>query len=240
MAVDKLVDSAQLESDLTSVADAIRTKTGRFADLQFPTEFVSEIGSISGGGGQPIYTSSNGLLYTPVMTIDVSMERTSGFLIDDVVTRYGQMPYLEELTLVGTVRLTSAGTLSSTNSQFSQTKFPMLKKLHLMPDEIRTGSGTTTENQYVKFGHHVFTGTNLTELTLGKLGGPYYKGGGYFRQSDLPNPPGPNGNAVGSEDGLTIKMYTDSYKSAAGFMGSIAPTTTVIQYDYLTGEVLTA
>ena len=51
MAIDKLVDSAQLESDLTSVADAIRAKTGGTADLQFPADFVSEIGSISGGGG---------------------------------------------------------------------------------------------------------------------------------------------------------------------------------------------
>lgn len=51
MAVDKLVDSAQLESGLTDIADAIRAKTGGTADLQFPGEFVSEIGSISGGGG---------------------------------------------------------------------------------------------------------------------------------------------------------------------------------------------
>jgi len=50
MAIDKLVDSAQLESDLTSVADAIRAKTGGTADLQFPADFVSEIESISGGG----------------------------------------------------------------------------------------------------------------------------------------------------------------------------------------------
>lgn len=51
MAVDKLVDSAQLESDLTSVANAIRAKTCGTVDLQFPDGFVSEIGSISGGGG---------------------------------------------------------------------------------------------------------------------------------------------------------------------------------------------
>ena len=50
MSVDKLIDSAQLESDLTDVADAIRAKTGGTADLQFPADFVSEIGSISGGG----------------------------------------------------------------------------------------------------------------------------------------------------------------------------------------------
>ena len=39
------------EQDFESVANAIREKTGRSAKLEFPTEFVSEIGSISGGGG---------------------------------------------------------------------------------------------------------------------------------------------------------------------------------------------
>ena len=41
------------KQDFESVADAIREKTGRSAKLEFPTEFVSEIGSISGGGGVP-------------------------------------------------------------------------------------------------------------------------------------------------------------------------------------------
>lgn len=36
---------------LTAVANAIRAKTGNDEPLEFPTEFVSEIGSISGGGG---------------------------------------------------------------------------------------------------------------------------------------------------------------------------------------------
>lgn len=51
MAVDKLVDSTQLDSDLASVADAIREKSGGSSQLEFPTGFVSEIGNISGGGG---------------------------------------------------------------------------------------------------------------------------------------------------------------------------------------------
>lgn len=54
MAVDKLVDSTQLDADLTSVANAIRTKGGTSASLAFPSEFVSAIQSIpSGGGGMP-------------------------------------------------------------------------------------------------------------------------------------------------------------------------------------------
>lgn len=51
MAVDKLVDSTQLGSDLTSVANAIRTKGGTSAQLAFPADFISAINAISGGGG---------------------------------------------------------------------------------------------------------------------------------------------------------------------------------------------
>jgi hypothetical protein len=38
------------DTELTSVANAIRAKTGKSTQIEFPTEFVSEIGSISGGG----------------------------------------------------------------------------------------------------------------------------------------------------------------------------------------------
>lgn len=51
MAVDKLVDSTQLDADLTSVANAIRTKGGTSADLAFPAGFVSAVEAIPSGGG---------------------------------------------------------------------------------------------------------------------------------------------------------------------------------------------
>ena len=50
MAYDKIVDSAQLDSDLTSVANAIRAKGGTSAALAFPSGFVSAIGDIASGG----------------------------------------------------------------------------------------------------------------------------------------------------------------------------------------------
>lgn len=46
MALDKLVDSTQLDSDLTSVADAIRTKGDTSSVLAFPAGFVSAIGNL--------------------------------------------------------------------------------------------------------------------------------------------------------------------------------------------------
>lgn len=49
MAYDKLVDSSQLNSDLGDVADVIRAKSGGSSQLAFPSGFISEIASISGG-----------------------------------------------------------------------------------------------------------------------------------------------------------------------------------------------
>lgn len=50
MALDKLVDSTQLDSDLGDVADAIRAKSGGTSQLAFPAGFITEIQSISTGG----------------------------------------------------------------------------------------------------------------------------------------------------------------------------------------------
>lgn len=51
MALDKLVDSTQLDAGLASVAGAIRTKGGTSAQLQFPAGFVSAVEAIPTGGG---------------------------------------------------------------------------------------------------------------------------------------------------------------------------------------------
>lgn len=50
MAYDKAVDSAQLDVDLTAVADAIRTKGGTDAQLAFPSGFISAVQGIAGQG----------------------------------------------------------------------------------------------------------------------------------------------------------------------------------------------
>lgn len=64
MAVDKAVDSAQLESDLTSVANAIRTKGGTSSQLEFPSGFVSAVQAIPTGttptGTKAISITANG------------------------------------------------------------------------------------------------------------------------------------------------------------------------------------
>ena len=51
MAVDKLIDSGQLDSDLEDIADAIRAKDGSSSQLAFPLGFVNAISNIPSGGG---------------------------------------------------------------------------------------------------------------------------------------------------------------------------------------------
>lgn len=65
MALDKAVDSAQLNADLTAVADAIRTKGGTSAQLAFPDEFVSAVQAIEGAPDlQIVVTTSAGATVT--------------------------------------------------------------------------------------------------------------------------------------------------------------------------------
>ena len=48
--VYEIVNATQLDSDLEDIADAIRAKSGGQSALDFPNEFISEIGSIPTGG----------------------------------------------------------------------------------------------------------------------------------------------------------------------------------------------
>lgn len=51
MALDKVIDSAQLDADLTSIADAIREKAGVSDSFAFPDGFIEAVSGISAGGG---------------------------------------------------------------------------------------------------------------------------------------------------------------------------------------------
>lgn len=54
MAFDKVVDSAVLESGLTSIANAIREKAGTSDALAFPAGFLEAIAAIESGGGAKV------------------------------------------------------------------------------------------------------------------------------------------------------------------------------------------
>ena len=76
MALDKLVDSTQLDSDLTAVANAIRTKGGTSTALAFPSGFVSAVEAIPSGGGT---TLTDGIM--------VKARNANGYITE--VDKYG-------------------------------------------------------------------------------------------------------------------------------------------------------
>lgn len=86
MAVDKLVDSTQLDVDLTSVANAIRTKGGTSASLAFPADFVTAIAAIPSGGGASFGTGT----ITPTSDITTCQIDTGGNYDHFVMYRHDQ------------------------------------------------------------------------------------------------------------------------------------------------------
>lgn len=75
MAVDKLVDSTQLDADLTSVANAIRTKGGTSDTLAFPSGFVTAVNAIPKATGDLAWLGADAELvlsnfYSKVDTLD--------------------------------------------------------------------------------------------------------------------------------------------------------------------------
>ncbi len=67
-----MADYKVTDTELTSIANAIRTKGGTQAQLEFPTGFVSAIQAIPTGGGgviQPLSLTQNGT-YTPPSGVD--------------------------------------------------------------------------------------------------------------------------------------------------------------------------
>lgn len=56
MAYDKVIDSAALDANLTTVAEAIRSKGGMSASLAFPSGFADAISAIKTGGNLVVKT----------------------------------------------------------------------------------------------------------------------------------------------------------------------------------------
>lgn len=233
------------DEELTSVANAIRAKSGGSNQLIYPQGFISELDEID--TGETVYTSSTGLLYTAKMTIDLSMERSNGYKLVEVLGRYGNMPYLKELTMTGILRSgydNDNMTLAANGTNlFSASKYPRLKKLYFQPTEMRATNGSVIASDSVRymrftFGDNAFTNTNLTDLVIGRVGGAYHQARkyGWFR-SDMPVPPGSAANNIGSLDGLNLTIYTSAYNDC--FLGTRAPNTTYTCINYETGEILT-
>ena len=83
MANYKVVDADRLDTDLASVADSIRTKTGVSGELEFPADFKSAIDGIEVGSSSAL--PDNARLYyfgnaDSTMTMPIFTSSASGKL----------------------------------------------------------------------------------------------------------------------------------------------------------------
>lgn len=79
MALDKVVDSAVLDAEMTSVANAIRAKTGNTDTLAWPNGFLAAIAEITGGGGAGLaYDMGEFVLDADTKYLDPSLPHNLG------------------------------------------------------------------------------------------------------------------------------------------------------------------
>lgn len=128
MAVDKLVDSTQLDSDLTSVANAIRAKSGGSSQLAFPAGFVSEIGNIPSGGGDQIVNlvkKAEGLFQQSALPEQVEIHFV--YNVGSANSMIRQSTGLKNLTLVSEFGITNFLTFAYACTSLETVDFSELK-----------------------------------------------------------------------------------------------------------------
>lgn len=74
-------------TDLTSVADAIRAKSGGSGQLAFPADFVSEIGNIPSGGNSPLTVLSTINISENVRSVGITVN-SSWLAYDFLLIKY--------------------------------------------------------------------------------------------------------------------------------------------------------
>ncbi|WP_322353991.1 BspA family leucine-rich repeat surface protein [Paratractidigestivibacter sp.] len=82
MSYDKVVDSSALDTGLTSIADAIRTKGNTSAQLAFPSGFVSAIGAISSNPSPPTKEWVRPSNWPDLDSLDLSNEDAMYYTVD--------------------------------------------------------------------------------------------------------------------------------------------------------------
>lgn len=143
MALDKLVDSTQLDSDLTSVANAIRTKGGTSAQLAFPAEFVTAIGNIPSGGVTPTGTKQISITQNGTTTEDVTNYANAEITVN--VSGGGGGDYsISAVFTQGDSKFFTTDELDDLKQYLVVTVTYSDQSTEILPDDAYTLSGTLT------------------------------------------------------------------------------------------------
>lgn len=109
------------DTDLTAVANAIRTKGGTSASLSFPSGFVTAIQNISGGGGASNFVTGTFTTGSTEGAQSVTINYTgTGYPIMAVVVIDGGA-YVSNTTWYTTIKRYAVGQWTMTKSVFSST-----------------------------------------------------------------------------------------------------------------------
>ena len=129
------------DTDLTSVANAIRTKGGTSASLEFPSGFVTAIGNISGGGGSTLITKS----ITANGTYNASSDNADGYS-SVTVSVSGGSSNLVTGTFTG--QASEKGTAKSITVQYSGSGYPLSIAIYPTAGAYKSGTDIYTVVQY--------------------------------------------------------------------------------------------
>ena len=184
------------------------------------------------------YTSSTGKTYTKRFTYD-NNGSSSPYLVSNFISEYGVMSELEELTLGGNIHDASSATMFNNVDWASY--YPSLKRFIVAPDAVYANSSTM--NTVMHFNtHYVFSKipASLIYLQFGKVNQNYYFDTSKYFRGDGTTAGLASNNATGNTNGLNLVIYASQYLANGGFLGALDANTTVEEYLYTDGSVLSA
>ncbi len=197
MAIDKAVDSSQLNAALKAVADAIRTKGGTSGLLEFPGGFADAIAAIQAGG------DGNGLAYDMgefSVSEDVNTNNLGGgggldpmkngiphnlgevpdFICvwTDAWAGITEAPYTSGASMVGFVWLRGmSGTIGRAAASVNITN-PLVVQFSIMQNDYRCGGGLPTSAAYGMEDKRLPTAEVFRTITMGT--GTWWRAGATY------------------------------------------------------------
>ena len=160
MALDKLVDSTQLDADLTSVANAIRTKGGASASLAFPADFVSAIAAIPSGGGTDYLEEALANTLTSYSNATLESIRQFGFY---------QCSHLASVSFPSVTSIGAQAFRYTKITQINRANFPLLTSFNDQAFQNCTSLLTVSLPGRVGISSNAFN--SCSALTVAVLGG---------------------------------------------------------------------
>ena len=158
------------DTELTSVADAIRTKGGTSADLEFPSGFVTAIGNISGGGGNlQAKTNINPTTSSQTIEPDEGYDGLSSVQINAMASGSAATP-ATTITANPTISVNSSTGVITATASATQSVTPTVSAGYVSSGTAGTitVSGSNTSNLTTQAAQTIHPSTSDQTIAAGK------------------------------------------------------------------------